>query len=196
MKRKIVLIPLVLVLSLALAGVAYAVFQGRLKGNGSYNALRITWSTVDGETSSNDQAGAINDPLTFGTSPTRDTVNVGSTEAAIVSGELQVTIQGLYASYMPTVWGAGLVTGAGGNVFKVQKVSLLGTPPAGLTVGLDPSFCSAAGTSLSATTPLPIAVGLKQAGEPVAASGSFTFAVDVVPSAAYVQAQCNSWASL
>ena len=194
--RKAVLVPLVLVTVLAITGAAYAAFNGRLKGKGSGQAIRIEWTDTPG---TNDASTAVapdgNDPTNFSMNPTRDTLNIGSTDVSLVGTPLALTVShlGVYDGYKATVFGSGKVSGAGTNQFKVQRVRIVADGaapiPSGLSAYLAPAACGLTLTS----TGLGIQIGLGFTGETTPATFNYGLEVDIVPSAVYSAGSCNPW---
>lgn len=172
------------------AAAAQAAFQGKLHGAASVNALSIAWSSP-GTAGSNDE-GTANDPSSPGMSPTRETYNVGSTTVtAPTTATLNISVSGGYNGYRATVTDLASVTGGGAAAFKIQGVTLSGTP-AGTTItaGLDPALCGAALTSTAAAVTFEVKLV-----DISAAPSSFTLNADVniVPAAAFVAGSCVPW---
>ena len=191
-KRKVVLVPVILITVLALTGAAFAAFSGKLRGKGSGQSLRISW--VSAGTSSD--SGTELDPLTFGMNPTRDLYNIGVTDdPTLTGGVLTVTHTGVFDQYKATVWGSAKVTGNGANTFKVQKVRIVqdgSNPiPSGLSAYLAPAACGL--TLPSDSTGIGVQIGLGFTGETVPDTFSYGLEVDIVPAGAYSAGSCVSW---
>jgi hypothetical protein len=171
-----------------LGAAAYAALPSRLKGTATTKgAQSAQWVVGSGVV--NDSLGdATNDPTSFGMTPTRETANVGSIAATPSASSLTVTLTDIYAGYKGTVQANATFATPG---FVVQKVTATGIP-AGVTIGLNPAYCS--GSTAVGAVPVQLQIGIGvTADQPTTTSAPWSFEVELVPSGAFVAGQCNAW---
>lgn len=207
MKRKTVLIPLVILTVIALAGVASAAFNARLKGRGTLSGIAFAWDqTVGGGTN---DAGVLNDPVSgptgAGSGPAREVYNVGSTERTFdPDGTLVLTTTDAYSGYNWSFVGFGRKLGAGQGVFVIQGVNLQNaggepfTPGTELKAQIKPDLCGAiVPADDPGTTPqegLWVEARVTVGDIVPGANYQYTLDTQIVPQAIYNAAACQAQA--